>query len=205
MNNELFQLLLSLKIGDGCYINQRRIHTPTYYVSTNSINLDYVEFKKRLLNKYKIHTNDYIGKSEYGSKKPIYGIKTRVEPEITIVGRMSVDEILDSLDIYGLILYYLDDGSLHKSKHIMNIYCNSFTWDETEHLINVIYKFFPSKRCTHLYDKKKDGRIFNYVYVNTCVTSEFSSLVREFLINNNINSLLYKTISPPQTIENVDK
>lgn len=205
MDNELFQLLLSMKLGDGCYINQRKINTPTYCISTNSINKDYLDFKKNELNKHKIITNDYLGKSGYGSKKTIYGFRTRVEPEITIVGRMTIDEILDNLDLYGLILYYLDDGSLHKTKHTMHIYCNVFTYDETEHLIDIIYKLFPSKRCTHYYDKKKDGRVFNYVYLNTQVANEFSKYVRDFLILNDITSLLYKTISPSQTIENIDK
>ena len=114
---------------------------------------------------------------------------------------MSIDEILDSLDLHGLILYYLDDGSLHKRKHFMHIYCNCFNYDETEHLIDIIYKFFPIKRCSHRFDKKKDGRKFNYIYIPTAVAYEFSIVVYKFLVDNNISSLLYKAISPSQTIE----
>ena len=205
MENKLFQLLLSMKIGDGCYINHRKLYAPTYCLSTNSINKDYVDYKKQELNKHNIYTSEFLGKSGYASKKPIYGVRTRVEPEITLVGRMTISEILDNLDLYGLILYYLDDGSLHKSKYFMHIYCNKFTDEEVEQLIDVIHKFFPEKRCSHRKEHKKDGRTFNYVYINKQVAEKFSEYVREFLLENNINSLLYKTISPSQTIENIHK
>lgn len=203
MTNELYQLLLSLKIGDGCYVNQRKKSKPTYYLTTRSINSDYIDYKQHLLNKYNIFTRKFTGVSGFNSLKIQSCFRTRVEPEITLVGRMSVDEILDCLDIYGLCLYYLDDGSLHKHKHFMNLNCNSFTYKETEHLIDVIYKIFPIQRCSHRIDKKKSGKQYNYVYVPPKVAREFSKYVHKFLIDNNIQSLLYKTIPPSQTIESI--
>lgn len=204
MNNELYQLLLSLKIGDGCFVNQRKVGRPTYRVMCNSINYDYVDYKANVLNKFGIDVKFYTKCSGYGSTKLQRAFNTHVEPEITIVGRMTIEQILSDLDLSGLILYYLDDGSLHKNKHFMNLYCNSFTYEQTEQLIDVLYKFFPMQRCKHSVEHKKDGRNFNYVYIPVCVAREFSVHIREFLIQNNIDSLLYKTISPSQTIENIE-
>lgn len=204
MNNELYQLLLSMRIGDGCFVNQRKKSNPTYHLATNSISWDYVEYKQSIFNKYGICTAPYISHSGYGSLKVQHGFRTRVEPEITLVGRMSVEEIIQDLDIFGLCLYYLDDGTLHQKKHFMQIYCNSFTDSQTILLADKIYTLFPIKRCTLRKDRKKDGREFNYLYIPKTVTAVFSDYVREFLITNNINSLLYKTISPSQTIESIE-
>lgn len=202
MNNELYQLCLSLKIGDGCYVSQSST-TKNFHMSTRSINKDYLDYKRNIFTKNDILTKDIVCPSGYKKGSIIYGFSTRVEPIISVVGNMSKIEILDSLDILGLILYYLDDGSLHKNKHFMHLYCNSFNSLEVEKLIEILYNFFPQKRCPVRYDKKKDGRVFPYIYIPVCVAKEFSKLVYDFLVRNNINSLLYKTISPSQTIENI--
>lgn len=204
LDSTLYQLLMSLKIGDGSFVNQRKHSEPTYYLTTRSINTDYIAYKQRILERNGIHTTSFEGRSGYNSKRIQSAFRTRVEPEITIVGRMSTDIILEQLDILGLILYYLDDGSLHKNKQFMHLYCNTFNYDETEHLIDTIYRFFPNKRCSHRFDKKRDGRSFNYVYIPTSVSRVFSQYIYRFLIDNNISSLLYKVISPPQTIENIE-
>jgi len=203
MDNELYQLLLSLRLGDGCFVNQRKLSKPTYSVMTNTINQEYVNYKERILNSNNILTKHYTSHSGYGSSKVQYGIRTRVEPEITIVGRMEVEDIIKDLDLFGMCLWYLDDGSLHKTKHFMNLYCNSLTYEQTELVIDRLYEWFPVKRCTHLYDSKKDGRKFGYVYIPKTVAAQFNEHVRKLLVDNHIDSLLYKTIPPSQTIESI--
>lgn len=203
MDNELYQLLLSLKLGDGCYVNQRKLSKPTYYVMTNAINHDYVQYKERLLNNHGIETAHYIRHSGYGSSKLQHGIRTHVEVETTIVGRMSIDDIVKDLDLFGMCLYYLDDGSLHKHKHFMHLYSNSLTYEQIEVLIDKFYGWFPIQRCKHRIEKKKDGREFGYIYIPKIVATSFSENVREILVSNNVESLLYKTIPPSQTIENI--
>lgn len=202
MNNELYQLLLSLKIGDGGYVTQSK--GKTYHLTTNSVNEDYVLYKQHKLEQNGIITrtrhNLYSG---YVKDKRLFGFFTHIDDNVSKVGNMSVKDVLNDLDLLGLIYYYLDDGSLHKTKHFMHIYCNSFTVEEAGLLIEVLYKYFPQKRCALRWDKKKDGRSFPYLYVPTCVAREFSIAVRQLLIDNNIHSLLYKTIPPSQTIENI--
>lgn len=53
MDNELYQLLLSLKIGDGCYITQSR-NRNTYSLKSSSVNTDYLKYKKDVLSKFGI-------------------------------------------------------------------------------------------------------------------------------------------------------
>ena len=201
MDNELYQLLLSLKIGDGCYITQRSGLEKTYRVQTNSAKEDYIRHKEMVFNKYGLSTKRITCMSGYKSTSNIVGFTSRVTEETTVVGNMSKNDVIRELDIHGLIYYYLDDGSLHRKKHCMNIYCCAFSDDEAKELIKKLFDLFPQKMCSLLHDNKQDGRVFPYIYVPTVVAKEISIFVRKFLIDNDINSLLYKTISPSQTIE----
>lgn len=203
MNNDLYQLLLSLKIGDGCYVTHRKTLPKTYYVQTNSIKLDYLNYKEKILNDYGIKTHRFQSVSGYKKGSIIWGFKTLITPEISEVGRMKKIDVINSLDMQGLIYYYLDDGSYHIHRHSMHLYCNSFTQDEVNALINKLYEFFSQKKCIMHFDKKKDGRQFPYLYVPIPVVKEFSKYVRDFLVKNGINSMLYKTIPPSQTIESI--
>lgn len=122
MEHELYQLLLSLRIGDGCFVNQRKTLSKTYHVQTSSINKDYLMQKEKVFNAYKIKTRAMRCVSGYKEDSDICGFVTATTPEITCVGNMDKLSVIDQLDILGLIYYYLDDGSLHKTKHYMNIY-----------------------------------------------------------------------------------
>lgn len=54
-------------------------------------------------------------------------------------------------------------------------------------------------------DIKRDGRVFPYLYLPVDTAKVLSEYTREFLLNNKIDSLLYKTIPPSQTIERIAK
>ena len=105
---------------------------------------------------------------------------------------MSTIEILHKLDIQGLVYYFLDDGTYHQRKHFGHLYCNTFSDDEVEVLIDVLYKFYPQKRCTKRFDRKKDGRQYPYIYIPVVVMNEFKKDIKNFLEENNIDSLMYK-------------
>ena len=195
MHNELFQLLLSGKIGDGSFVNQRKTENKTYRYCTNSICKDYIDHKKLVCDKYCLSTVYELNKySGYIPNKQLYAFRTKVHNETTIVGNMTTEEVLQQLDKLGLIYYYLDDGSLHKHKHFMHLYCNNFTSNQAEMLADIIEKFYPQKRCTVRYEHKKDGRVFAVIYIPVIVAKEFSKDVRDFLERHQITSLLYKTI-----------
>lgn len=195
MNNEIFQLLLSGKIGDGSFVNQRKTGTKTYRFCTNSVNQDYIEHKQSIFNKHGIATVIEKGKhSGYIPDKYLYAFRTYITEETTAVGNMSIEEVLSNLNKLGLIYYYLDDGSLHKHKHFMHLYCNAFTDNQALMLVDLIEYYYPQKRCTLRYEHKRDGRTFPVIYIPVVVAKEFSKDVRNFLVSNNIQSMLYKTI-----------
>ena len=204
MNNELYQLLLSLKLGDGCFITQRKTLSKTYYLKVNSINSDYLGYKESVLNKYGIATKPIKCQSGYNKESNIKGFTTLTVSEVSEIGNMSISNIIKDLDILGLTYYYLDDGSLHKHKHFMHLYCNSFSIDESKELVDKIYEIFPQKKCSLHFDRKKDGRVFPYIYIPCSVSKVFTLYVRKFLLDNDINSMLYKTFLPSQTIENIE-
>lgn len=204
MNSLLYQLLLSLKLGDGSYITQRRGEFKTYRVQTNSINEDYIQYKRTVFENNGVVTKSIKCLSGYNKNSKIVGFTTHVTRETTFVGNLKNGECILNLDLIGLIQLYLDDGSLHKRKHFMHIYCNSFAEADVNLLIDKIFELFPTKKCSFRWERKKDGRIFPFIYIPVCVAKDFNIKVREFLINNNINSLLYKTFLPSQTIESID-
>lgn len=70
-----------------------------------------------------------------------------------------------------------------------------------------VYSLYPYKRCSLRWDKKKDERNYPYIYIPVKTASEIKKDVENFLIKNEIYSLLYKVgvDSPPETIENISK
>ena len=105
---------------------------------------------------------------------------------------MQICDILHNLDKQGLVYYFLDDGTFHQKKHFGHLYCNTFSDEEVETLIDVFYKFYPQKRCSKRIDKKKDGRQYPYIYIPVVVMNEFREDIYNFLTENDIVSLKYK-------------
>lgn len=199
MNNELKQVLISAKLGDGCFIKYKK-----YYLSLSSINLDYLCYKRDILKSSGVYICPIkVQKSGFTGKSNIYRFETRVHSAITDIGNLNILDCIKGLDKLGLILYFLDDGSLHKNKRFGHIYCNTFTDIEVKALIDIIYSYYPLKRCSKRMDKKKNGREYPYIYIPVSTMFEMSKDVRSFLEHRDIKSLLYKTIPPSQTIEKV--
>ena len=191
-----YQLLLSQKVGDGCFITQvkEKDGKENYYFSSNSINLDYINFKKSVFDSIDgMHTHNIReGKSGYNSTSKIYSFDTRNHALISLVGRKKTLEVLDELNKIGLIIFYLDDGTYHQKKHFGHIYCNTFSDEEVDRLIKKVYYFYPQKLCKKRYDRKKDGRFYPYIYIPVCVMDEFKKDIERFLVENKIDSMLYK-------------
>ena len=193
----LKQLLLSAKLGDGCYIKQR----VNASLSFNSVALNYLIHKKIILEKNGINTSHLsYGYSGYKLKKKIPRFYTKVDERLTEIYNMSKLECIQQLNKIGLIYLYLDDGSIHKRNGTGHIYCNSFSIEETETLINKIYELYPIKRASINYDRKKDGRCYPYVYIPKIVMIDFVKDVKNFLNKYDINDMLYKTVIPSTTI-----
>lgn len=195
-SREPSQLLYSLKLGDGGFVQNstgERFGRVTYSLLISSINLDYLVHKKTELERQGIFTQPLrTAKSGFKEDSIIYVFGTRVHYHITKVANMKISDILHKLDIQGLVYYFLDDGTFHQKKHFGHLYCNTLNDEEVDILINVLYKFYPQKKCVKRIDKKKDGRQYPYIYIPVVVMNEFKKDIEKFLKANEINSLIYK-------------
>ena len=108
--------------------------------------------------------------------------------------------VIDSLDYFGFMIYYFDDGAWHKNRKIMNLYCNSFNEVEVEHLRNKMFDLFGGKLPSVYCDKKKDGRKYPYLYIPKIMTEAIIDSYK-YYVKDNIPSMLYKLGLPSQTTE----
>lgn len=193
------QLLYSGKLGDGCIVRQ----SPTSNASIlfNTINMDYLVHKKCILEQNDISTSHITyGTSGYKKGRLIPRFSSRVDERITKVANMSKLECIKALDKQGLIYLFLDDGSLHKHKLFGNIYCNSFNDEEIQALIDKIYELYPGTRCSKLYDRKKDGRVYPYISIKKVTMFDFLIDIRKFVEKYDIQDMFYKAGIPSTTI-----
>ena len=192
-SDSLMQLLYSLRLGDGGFVTQSE-RTLNYYLMVSSVSSQYLVFKKTMLESGGVVTRPLKeAKSGYKSSSVVYRFETRNHTLISAVARMSVKDVVTSLDKEGLALYFLDDGTFHQRKHFGHLYCNTFNSDEVNTLIEVMFKFYPMKRCAIRYDRKKDGREYPYIYIPVPVMAEFKKDVKAVIDKYGLTDYLYKT------------
>ena len=188
----LMQILYSLRLGDGSFVTQSQT-TKNYYLMVSSVSLQYVSFKKTMLERFGVITQSLReSKSGFKSSSIIYSFGTRNHPLISKVASMSVKEVVSSLNKEGLSLYYLDDGTFHQKKHFGHLCCNTFTSEEVESLIDVLFRLYPIKRCSARYDRKKDGRAYPYVYIPVSVMREFKKDIKSTIDKYELTDFKYK-------------
>lgn len=193
------QLLISGKLGDGCIV--RKSSTAKAIIMFNTISMDYLIHKKVILEKNGIGTsNIHYGMSGYKKGRKIPRFSSHVDTRITKVSEMSILECINKLDKIGLIYLFLDDGSLHQKRRFGNLYCNSFKEDEVEALIQKIWELYPIKRCSKLFDKKKDGRVYPYITIKRDTMEAFLIDLQNFLNKYEIKDMFYKAGLPSTTI-----
>lgn len=195
----LEQLLYSGKLGDGCLVHRAK----TSVIIFSSKCLNYLVHKKLILEINGIRTSNITyGKSGYTGRYDIARFSSYSDLRIENVYDMSKCTCIKNLNKLGLIYLFLDDGSLHKKAKTGHIYCNSFTDEEVEVLIDKIWELYPIKRCSKLYDKKKDGRCYPYIYISKYTMKEFVKDVAKFVTYYNITDMFYKADLPSTTIPN---
>lgn len=197
------QLILTARIGDGhISINGNNKAIARY----SSVDEHYIKWKYNILNSYfscgEVRSKD----NSHGFNKDgiIYTVTTHASNEIYKYLVMSKIDIIDSLDYFGFMVYYFDDGSWHRNRKVMNLYCNSFNDEEVEHLRNKIFNLFGEKMCSKLWDIKKDGRKYPYLYIPKVVVNKIINTYKDYT-KENIPTMLYKLGLPSQTIESQQK
>jgi hypothetical protein len=176
------------KLGDGTIIHPK-INASASFISTD---IDVLKVKQMMCFMEGIKYSDFgTQKSGYGGKKTIYKFSTRVHERLTEVSNASVEEVISDLDKFDLFLWFMDDGSWHKNKHIMHLYSNMLNDSQTDLLISKIeslYGMAPTKRL----DRKKDGRQFNYLYFPRELVKQFRPEFKETVMDLEIPSMFYK-------------
>lgn len=184
------QVAKNAKLGDGCVVKgASNVNACIKFISTD---LSYLLLKRDKCEKEGFSTGQ-IGtqKSGYGGAKTIYKFDTHVDPRITEVYEANLSDLIISLDKEDLILWYLDDGSWHKTRHTMHLYSNMLDDKETQLLIKQIarlYEVEPRPRK----DRKQDGREFNYLYFPRDLVRLFRPDVEEYIERNNLGTMYYK-------------
>jgi hypothetical protein len=155
MENNLEQLLISGHLGDGHI-------SPRGFASFSCVHEEYMEFKASLIvENMKIHTRPNLG---YKKTSNITSITTRVSNEIKLFYSLELKDKVKNINELGLALWFYDDGSRHKKSNFYNINTHSFDRSDEENiLIPLLNKFniFPQIYT----EKKKDGRVFSYLYI----------------------------------------
>lgn len=158
LNEKQVQVILTGTFGDGCIVLQK---SGTSYYKTNSINKEYIDYKKELLGD--IFSCQYENINQGFKNNTIYTLTTKHLLEITKIHALSIEEKLKKLNDLGLALWFYDDGSLHKKFDFFNLNTHIFSEEIQQDL------FIPFFNNLGMYpkilkDKKKDGREFSYLY-----------------------------------------
>ena len=153
-------IAINARLGDGML----HFFGKNAGLSMQSKNLDWITVKRDICLKEGLNPQHIVmKKSGYTEKLSIYTFATLVHEKITEVYHAKMTDILNNLTKKDLCFWYLDDGSYHKNRYTMHLYCNQLNESETEILISRIkylYGIKPAKR----YDRKKDKRSFIYLY-----------------------------------------
>ena len=165
------QIIIGSEIGDG------NLHQ----LSSNKIRLriihceaqkDYLEWKNNLLWDNKI---EKIEKNGY-SEKIAYRFSTKMFYKFFD----SYDDLLSKLDILGIAILYMDDGSFSKSKN-STIYSMCDEEEKVIKLNNRINEILNIKGVVRSYVKKESGTKINYIVYRVEDTKKISKSIREYI------------------------
>lgn len=180
LSNEQLQVLLTGKFGDGCLSTPKTCKDNSMYHS-NCIHEEYIDFKIKLLGDL-VSSKSFIKSNGY-SKTPIWQFYTHVNPEITKIKNISIEEGLNLMDDLGVALWFYDDGSLHKSKLFYNLNTQSFSREINEDLFIPFLKKFDINAKTTI-ERKKDRREFWYLRIGKYDGAfEISTILNKYPVN----------------------
>lgn len=177
------QMYYSGVVGDG---GLRPIYGS---ISYSSIEREYMEYKREVLNTLNPH--EIVTRVNLGYKSNL--IHSFVVPSNEFGKRLTLctdEEIINNLDDYGITIWFLDDGSLHKSNYFYNLCTHSYSEEFQRDVI--IPKLNSHGIYPRLFNEvKSDGRKFYYLYI--CKYSgalDISEHIKEL----GLNCYKYKTI-----------
>lgn len=180
LSNEQLQVLLTGKFGDGNLSTPKTCVDNSMY-STNCIHEEYIDYKIKLLGDL-VSNKSFIDKNGY-NQTPIYRFYTHVNPDITKIKNMSIEEALTLMDDLGLALWFYDDGSLHKNKLFYNLNTQAYSEEVNRELFVPFLKKFNINAVPTV-ERKKDGREFWYLRIGKYDGAyEISQILNKYPIN----------------------
>jgi len=186
------------KLGDG----HLSVSSPTSNARAafNGKNVEWVSFKRDLAIElgYKV-SRLKEAHSGYHKGSKLVKFSTKVDKRLTSAYKKEKCKVIELLTKEDLVVWYIDDGSWHKNKKTMHLYCNMLTGKELNTLISLIDGYYGVKPTKRL-DKKKDGREYPYLYFPRKLVELFKVDVKCFLEKHQLNSLLYKIGETSETI-----
>jgi len=205
LSNEQIQVLITGKFGDGslCYNSQAKKHPDINYnwhYQTNSINLEYIQFKKDLLGNLVNH--NIVTRINKGYKiNNIYSICSVSCVAITEIATESLEDSLNRMDELGLALWFFDDGSLHNKRSFYNLNTQAYSEEINRNLFVPFLKNKFNITAIPTIERKKDGREFWYLRIRKF---EGAFYISKLLESYNLNCFRYKLISS-ETIQKWSK
>ena len=208
-DKEKCQILLGNFYGDGNYQRNKRYKNATYIICKHSSKEnDYVKFLEDVykgLNMFQFSKYNMVNKGgflggnlcSYAAAKPP-DIDYFQSPDFYQNGKKVITENgLHQLSEFGLLLWYLDDGSLgvfknHKgSKRHARLSTQCYSIPEHE----IIQRVFKNKWNidVKIYGQhlQYTGKFYNYIYFNCTEFKKFFDLLRDYL-EYIPNSMKYK-------------
>jgi hypothetical protein len=191
-------LAINAKLGDG-HLRQPHKNASALF---NGKNVEWITFKRDVAIRRGFRVTPI--KPSYSGYKDDWSLVTfsvKTDKRLTTVHETDRIEVLKNLRKIDLILWFIDDGSWHKTRRMMHLYCNDLNEEEVDCLVSRIeylYKVAPTIRQ----DRKKDGRSYPYLYLPRSLTNKFWRDVRRFVKWNELHSLAYKVGETSETIRN---
>lgn len=133
------QILLGGKLGDGNFKPNGKYN---YYYRENHAEdeLEYLKWKMNVLDNMINNQGLYKIKKTGYNVQQAYGFSTKTSPSLIKYAEMSIEEVINEIDIYGLIIFMLDDGWFSNHSKIGN-FCISGGVLKVEELSLICDKF----------------------------------------------------------------
>jgi len=173
-NSDQWQIILGSFLGDGCVselpcsgrYRLRIIHGEAQY--------EYCKWKAYIMG---INTLEYVPENGY-SKKPAYRFCTKMFDTEKLFPSKKGDcpqWIIDEIDLRGIAIWYMDDGSIGKNGNCIRFHTESFTIESVQRLVEKLKKYEVLSRV--VIEKKK----YPVIYIDNVNTKKLLSLISPYL------------------------
>lgn len=198
---EAKQALIGTILADGCIEKQRTPNGRAYCEITHTMkNLDYLKFKKQLFEIIPecLCTIESHNKKTEDKTYNLFRLRTnkhdwltQLRSEIYTENRIKLfrKEYIDSMSLIGLLLMYLDDGTLRvryyegsdKVREMRVTFClDSFTKNELEYFQKYLKSTYDIDTKMYRHSKMEDINRGFRIWTNTTNTKKFMDLIAPF-------------------------